>query len=116
MALFMGAASAPAPIRPTPTNKSLATTTKRNLHRMVRILGNFRTRVCFYRRPRFDRGHDLQSGRSRSRGDRAERADQTVAGGEPVPGHLAGVHDFRQASENRVREPMPAQIAPNPLD
>jgi hypothetical protein len=36
--------------------------------------------------------------------------------GEPVPGHPAGVHDFRQTGENRVGEPMVAQLAPNPLD
>jgi len=71
--------------------------------------------VCFYREPRFDSGHDLQSGRSRSPGDRAERADQAVVGGEPVLGCLAGVHDFRQAGENRVGKPMAAQIVPNPL-
>src|SRR5712691_2437029 len=60
-------------------------------------------------------GH-LLSGRNRSPGDRAQRADQAVVGGEPVPGHLAGVHDIRQATKHRVGEPVAAQIVPNPLD
>jgi hypothetical protein len=47
---------------------------------------------------------------------RAERADQAVVGGELVPGHLAAIHDVRQAGKHRVGEPMTAQIVPNPLD
>ena len=49
--------------------------------------------------PRFDIRHKLWSGRSRSPGDRAERADQAGVGGEPVPRHLAGVHDVGQATK-----------------
>src|SRR5260370_30058880 len=29
---------------------------------IIRIFGNFRTRVCFYRRPRFDRGTTYRAG------------------------------------------------------
>src|SRR6516165_7805714 len=58
----------------------------------------------------------LSSGRSWRPGDRAERADQVVVGGEPVPGDLAGIHDVRQTAKHRVGEPMAAQIVPNPLD
>ena len=65
--------------------------------------------------PRFDSRHKLWSGRSRSPGDRAERADQAGVGGEPVPRHLAGVHDVGQATKYRVGEPVAAQIVPNPL-
>ena len=39
-----------------------------------------------------------------------------MVGGEPVPGHLAGIHDVRQAGKDRVGEPMAAQIVPNPFD
>jgi len=39
-----------------------------------------------------------------------------VVGGEPVPGHLEGIHDGGQAGKYRVGEPMAAQIVPNPLD
>ena len=45
-----------------------------------------------------------------------ERADQAVVSGKPVPGHLAGIHDVRQAGKYRVGEPVAAQIVPNPLD
>ena len=58
----------------------------------------------------------LESGEKPEPRDRAERADQTVVGGEPVLGHLAGIHDVRQADKHRVGEPMAAQIMPNPLD
>ena len=60
-------------------------------------------------------GH-LLSGRIRSPGDRAERADQGVICGKPVPGCLAGIHDVRQAGKHRIGQPMAAQIVPNPLD
>src|SRR6266702_296497 len=69
-----------------------------------------------YLNPRFDSRHKLWSGRSRSPGDRAERADHAGVGGEPVPRHLAGVHDVGQATKYRVGEPVAAQIVPNPLD
>ena len=36
--------------------------------------------------------------------------------GKPVPGHLAGLDDVRQAGKHRVGEPVTAQIVPNPLD
>ena len=39
-----------------------------------------------------------------------------MVGGEPVPGHLAGIHDVRQADKHRIGEPVAAQIVPNPLD
>src|SRR6202030_4079186 len=42
----------------------------------------------------------------RSPGDRAERADEAGIGGEPVPRHLVGVHDVRQAPKYRVGEPV----------
>ena len=72
--------------------------------------------MCLDVRPRFDSRHHLQSGQSRRPGDRAERADQGVVGGEPVPSGLAGIHDVRQAAKYRVGEPVAAQIVPNPLD
>ena len=58
----------------------------------------------------------LWGGRSRSPSDRAERADQGVIGGKPVPRRLAGIHDVGQAGKYRVGEPMAAQIVPNPFD
>src|SRR5580700_494930 len=74
-------------------------------------------RECvFLSGPRFDSRHKLWIGRSRSPGDRAERADQAGVGGEPVPRHLAGVHDVGEAPKYRVGEPVAAQIVPNPLD
>src|SRR3954462_16020972 len=81
---------------------------------IIRISGNFWTRVS----PTSGRGsrQQLWSGRSRSPADRAERADQGVIGGEPVPRRLAGSHDVRQAGKYRVGEPVAAQIVPNPLD
>src|SRR4051812_19619638 len=81
---------------------------------LIRISGNFWTRVS----PTSGRGsrQQLWSGRSRSPADRAERADQGVIGGEPVPRRLAGIHDVRQAGKYRVGEPVAAQIVPNPLD
>src|ERR1700722_8603777 len=82
---------------------------------LIRISLNFCTRVCLLSEPRFDSRHKLWSGRSRSPGDRAERADQAGVGGEPVPRHLAGVHDVGQATKYRVGEPVAAQIVPNPL-
>ena len=39
-----------------------------------------------------------------------------MIGGEAVPGHLAGIHEVRQAGKYRVGEPVAAQIVPNPLD
>ena len=36
--------------------------------------------------------------------------------GKPVPRHLAGIHDGRQAGKHRVGQPMAAQIVPNALD
>jgi len=57
-----------------------------------------------------------RAGEAGAQGDRAERADQAVVGGEPVPGHLARIHDVRQARKHRIGEPMAAQIVPNPLD
>ena len=65
---------------------------------------------------RFGSRHHLWCGRRRSPSDRAERADQAVIGGKPVPRRLAGIHDVRQAGKHRVGEPMAAQIMPNPLD
>src|SRR5260370_40861607 len=61
-------------------------------------LRNFRERfvtfgkeMCVFRSgPRFDSTRHPLSGRNRSTTDRAERADQAVIGGEPVPGQLAG--------------------------
>ena len=81
---------------------------------IIRISGNFWTRVS----PISGRGsrQQLWSGRSRSPAGRAERADQGVIGGEPVPRRLAGIHDVHQAGKYRVGEPMAAQIVPNPLD
>jgi len=81
---------------------------------LIRISGNFWTRVS----PISGRGsrHQLWSGRSRSPAGRAERADQGVIGGEPVPRRLAGIHDVHQAGKYRVGEPVAAQIVPNPLD
>src|SRR5438445_10370334 len=81
--------------------------------KLIRISGNFWTRVS----PISGRGsrQQLWSGRSRSPADRAERADQGVIGGEPVPRRLAGIHDVRQAGKYRVGEPVAAQIVPNPL-
>jgi len=60
--------------------------------------------------------HRLQGGGSGSTSHRAERADQAVVGREPLPGHLAGVHDVLQVPKYRVGEPVTAQIVPNPLD
>jgi hypothetical protein len=74
---------------------------------LIRISEDFWTRV-WVRSQAHSKWHS-ESGRSRSPGDRAERADQTVVGGEPVPGHLAGIHDVRQADKHRVGEPMAAQ-------
>ena len=54
--------------------------------------------------------------RSWSPGNSAERADQGVVGGEPVPSGLAGIHDVGKATKYRVGEPVAAQIVPNPLD
>ena len=54
-------------------------------------------------------------GRSRSPGDRAERADQAGISGEAVPGRLADIHDVPQTTKYRVGEPVAAQIVPNPL-
>src|ERR1700730_19142881 len=80
---------------------------------IIRISGNFWTRVS----PISGSGSrpQLWSGRSRSPADRAERTDQGVIGGEPVPRRLAGIHDVRQAGKYRVGEPVAAQIVPNPL-
>jgi len=39
-----------------------------------------------------------------------------MVGGEPVSGHLAGIHHVGQADKHRVGQPMTAQIVPNPLD
>jgi hypothetical protein len=51
----------------------------------------FGTEMCVFRSgPRFDSTRHLLSGRNRCPTDRAERADQAVVGGEPVPGQLAG--------------------------
>src|SRR5882762_3706865 len=87
--------------------------------RLLHNTGNFWRRVCFAISGHVsivDSRCHLSSGRSWSPGDRAERADQAVVGGEPVPGHLAGIHDLGQAGKYRVGEPMAAQIVPNPLD
>src|SRR5271170_232980 len=74
-------------------------------------------RVSFNRKPWLDSRHRLKNGgRSRSPGDRAERADQAVVVGKSVLGHLAGIHDVGQAGKHRVGEPVTAQIVPNPLD
>jgi hypothetical protein len=62
--------------------------------RLIRISGDFRTRVWVRSRPH--NRCQLWSGQRRSPGDRAERADQAVVGGEPIAGHLAGIHDVGQ--------------------
>src|ERR1700731_1729598 len=74
-------------------------------------------RECgFLSGPGFDSRPKLWMGRRRTPGDRADRADQAGVGGEPVPRHLAGVHDVGEAPKYRVGEPVAAQIVPNPLD
>ena len=58
----------------------------------------------------------LAGRRSWSPGHGAERADQGVVGGEPVPSGLAGIPDVGQATKDRVGEPVAAPIVPHPLD
>jgi hypothetical protein len=58
--------------------------------------------VWYYRSPRFDRGHD-STRREKPQPQATAQSERTrpVVGGEPVAGHLAGVHDVRQAGETR---------------
>ena len=72
--------------------------------------------MCVSSQATFDSRRHLLGGRRWSPSDRAERADQAAVGGEPVPRHLAGIHDVGQATKQRIGQPMAAQMVPDPLD